>query len=148
MTLLANAAAGLFSYYLRLLPFNTKNFLCISLMQTYSLLLRVRTHIHTTHAHTKRVMPRNNPLCRLIDQITSRWNTLPNSDHHTHRLPFRNGAFLFVQSHPRRSFHLASPRRTSLPPTSPSSRGHWGGKVARTPFFISPTSRNSSMRNH
>lgn len=30
-------------------------------------------------------MPRNNPLCRLIDQITSRWNTLSNSDHHTHR---------------------------------------------------------------
>jgi len=28
-----------------------------------------------------------NPLCQLIDQITSRWNTLPNSNHHTHRLP-------------------------------------------------------------
>lgn len=99
------------------------------------------------HAHIQRVMPRNNPLCRLIDQITSRWNTLPNSNHHTHRLPFRNEAFLFVQFHPRRSFHLASPRRTSLPPRHPS-RGHWGGKVARAPFFISPTSRNSSMRNH
>lgn len=144
MTLLPDAVC-LFSYYLRLLLFNAKNCLHTSLIQTYSLVLQI--HTRRTRAHTKRVMSRNNPLCRLIDQITSRWNTLPNSDHHTHRLPFRNGAFLFVQSHPRRSFHFASPRRTSLPPRHPS-RGHWGGKVARTPFFISPTSRNSSMRNH
>lgn len=144
MTLLPNAV-GFFSCHLWLLLFDTKNFLHIWLMQIYSMILRV--HIRNrTRAHTKRVMPRNNPLCRLIDQITSRWNTLPNSDHHTHCLPFRNGAFLFVQSHPRRSFHLASPRRTSLPSRHPS-RGHQGGKVARTPFFISPTSRNS-IRNH
>lgn len=75
--------------------------------------------IRNIRAHTKRVTPRNNSLCQLIDQITSRWNTLPNSDHHTHRLPLRNGAFLFVQSHPRRSFHLASPRHTPLPHIAP-----------------------------
>lgn len=80
-------------------------------------------------------MPRNNPLCRLIDQITSRWNTLPNSDHHTHRLPFRNGAFLFVQSHPRRSFHLASPRRTSLPPRHPFA-GDIGLAKSRERHFL------------
>lgn len=80
-------------------------------------------------------MPRNNPLCRLIDQITSRWNTLPNSDHHTHRLPFRNGAFLFVQSHPRRSFHLASPRRTSLPPRHPFA-GDTGLAKSRERHFL------------
>lgn len=57
-------------------------------------------HIHT-HAHAKGVTSRNNPPCQLIDQITSRWNTPPNSDHYTLRLPFRNEAFLFVQSHPR-----------------------------------------------
>lgn len=98
------------------------------------MVLRIRIR-NGTRAHTKGVMPRNKPLCRLIDQITSRWNTLPNSDHHTHRLPFRNGAFLFVQSHPRRSFHLVSPHRTSLPPCHPL-RGHWGGKVARERHFL------------
>lgn len=103
----------------------------------------VRTHSReNARAYTKRVMPRNNPLCRLIDQITSRWNTLSNSDHHTHR---PSGTRHFYSC----SLTLIAPSISPhfVAPPSPT-RGHRGSKVAKAPFFISLTSRNSSMWNH
>lgn len=69
-------------------------------------------------SHTQ-LLSQNNPLYRLIDQITSRWSTpphfvypsLPRSSHLPLPLTLRNRAFLFVQFHP--------PRPSFLPSISP-----------------------------
>jgi len=118
-------------------------FLCISLMQTYSLVLRVHTDIHTKHAHAKRVMPRNNPLCRLIDQITSRWNTLPNSAHRP------SGTGHFYSCSLTLIAPSISPNLVALPsPMAPlADTSGWKSRESAI-FYFTYVERNSSMWNH